>query len=142
MPNINSIKQSKYLKREDVGRGLLLTVKGCTQQNVAPEGQPQELKWCLHFNEHAKPLVLNTTNAQLIAGFLASDETDQWIGKKIVLFDDPTVMNRGQVVGGIRARAPRNTPPAVAAPAAPQAVAPVAPAAAPATAAADDDIPF
>jgi hypothetical protein len=109
MPHISELKQSKFLTRSDTGKGILVTIKDCYQQDVAMEGDPQELKWCLSFVEDCKPMVLNTTNAQLIAAALGSEETEQWAGKKIVLFDDPTVMFKGKITGGIRARAMRVT---------------------------------
>jgi hypothetical protein len=121
MPNINEIKESKYLKKEDVGAGALLTISGCVQQNVAQEGQPEDLKWCLQFEESEKPMVLNITNATLIAEVCGSENTDDWAGHKIVLFNDPTVMYAGKRMGGIRARAPKTqAAPAPAKPAAPK----------------------
>lgn len=108
MPHINELRESKFLKKEDVGRGALLTITGCVQENVAQQGQPDEMKWCLTFQETEKPMVLNATNGAIIAGFLGSENTDDWVGRQIVLFDDPNVMFAGKRVGGIRARAPRN----------------------------------
>lgn len=107
MPNINEIRQSNFLKRADVGQGTLVTITGCAQYNVAKEGAPEELKYCLEFKEFEKPMVLNSTNAQLCAQALGSDETDGWMGKQIVLFDDPSVSFGGKLVGGIRVRASR-----------------------------------
>lgn len=117
MPNIHQMKESKYLKKEDCPTPLLLTITGCHEQNVAMDNKPPELKWCLTFREHTKPLILNGTNAQLIAQFMDSEETDDWIGKKVVLYHDPTVSFGQKLVGGIRCRAPRNQPPAPARPA-------------------------
>lgn len=108
--NINQIKQSRYLARADVGKGALLTCRQCVQEDVGLEGEPEKLRWVLYFNEAEKGLVLNSTNAQVIASFLGSEETDSWTGQKIVLFDDPSVSFGGKLVGGIRARAPRNQP--------------------------------
>lgn len=68
------------------------------------QGQPQEMKWIIHFSE-CKPLVLNSTNGQLIAQALGSPETDDWKGKEIVLYNDPNVSFGGQLTGGVRARA-------------------------------------
>ncbi len=65
------------------------------------------MKWCMAFNEVEKPMVLNSTNGQIIAAITGSEETDNWIGKKIVLYDDPNVSFGGKLVGGIRVRAPR-----------------------------------
>ncbi len=108
--HISHIKNSKYLSKEDCGPGILVTIESLAQEDLAMEGQPADMKWVMQFAEpESKPFVLNTTNAVLIAAALGSEETDEWVGRKIVLFSDPTVMMKGKAVGGIRARAPRNT---------------------------------
>jgi hypothetical protein len=109
--HISRIKNSKYLSKEDCGPGILVTIESLAQEDLAMEGQPAEMKWVMQFAEpESKPFVLNTTNAVLIAAALGSEETDEWIGRKIVLFSDPTVMMHGKAIGGIRARAPKNQP--------------------------------
>lgn len=146
--HINQLKESKYLKKEDCGPGILVTIKGLSEENMAMEGQAPDMKWCIHFQEAPKPMALNSTNAQIIAGIVKSEETDDWAGHKIVLYSDPNISFQGKLVGGIRVRAPRNQPakPALAQPA-------VAPAPAPAPTApvrgpeaeggvSDDDVPF
>jgi len=105
--NISQLKESKFLKKEDVGPGMLLTIASVSQENVAKEGAEQELKWVLHFQESEKPMVLNSTNGQLIAKITGSDETDDWQGHKVVLYEDPNISFAGKIVGGIRVRAPR-----------------------------------
>lgn len=98
----SELKQSKYLKKEDCGDdGILVTIAGIKQENVAMEGKPDDLKWVMQFQE-CKPMVLNGTNSQLIEKSLGSDETDDWIGQKIVLFHDENVSFGGELVGGIR----------------------------------------
>jgi hypothetical protein len=113
--HISQLKNSNFLTKEDVGRGALLTIKEVTQENVAKTGAPEELKYCLHFVEAEKPMVLNSTNGQLIAKITGSEDSDNWGGKKVVLYNDPNVSFGGKVVGGIRVRAPKEqsaTPPA------------------------------
>lgn len=105
--HISSLKQSKFLTRGDVGTGILVTIREIFQENVAKEGAPEELRWCLSFDEAEKPMVLNATNGQIIASIVKSEETDTWPGHKIVLYDDPNVSFGGKLVGGIRVRAPR-----------------------------------
>jgi hypothetical protein len=117
MPHIDQMRESKFLKKEDVGAGALLTITGVNQQNVAKEGAPPELKWCVTFHEIDKPMVCNSTNAQIIAQVTGSPETDNWIGHKIVLYTDPNIQFQGKLVGGIRCRAPRNQPKLAPAPA-------------------------
>ncbi len=107
MPNIAQLRESKFLKKEDCGNGILLTIREVFQQNVAKEGAPPEEKWCVGFDETEKPLVLNSGNAQMIASITGSDETEGWPGHKIVAYNEPSVMYAGKVIGGIRVRAPR-----------------------------------
>ncbi len=123
--NISKIKQSKFLARADVSRPILVTIKSIHEENVAKEGEPVEMKYALTFSNCEKPLILNTTNAQVIAQILASEETDTWTGKQIVLYDDPNVSFGGRLVGGIRVRAPRIKAAAAPAPA-PAPIAPLA----------------
>jgi hypothetical protein len=54
-------------------------------------------------------MVLNSTNAQLIARITGHDQDIErnWIGQPIILFDDPNVSYGGKLVGGIRVRAPK-----------------------------------
>lgn len=144
--HVNQLKESKFLKKEDCGKGVLLTIDHVGQENVAKAGAPEELKWCLYWKEEANPLVLNSTNAQLIASITGEQDTDNWGGKKVVLYHDPTVSFAGKVTGGIRVRAPRNqAPPVQAKPAAPaprHAPALPPPETPPPVGAEDDDVPF
>lgn len=134
MPKTSDMRESKFLKQSDVGRGALGTVESCVQMNVAKEGADPELKWCLTFTDIDKPLVLNSTNIQLCEKIFGSDDTDQWVGKRLVLYTDPNVSFQGKLVGGIRVRAPK---PSAAAPPPP----PPPPVPNPADIT-DDDIPF
>lgn len=116
---INEMKESKYIRKEDVGvNGKNLTIKSLVQENVAGENQPPEMKWILYFNEARKGLALNQTNISLIAHVTGSEETDDWVGKQVQLFEDPTVGYGGKIIGGVRVRhvsqaAPQQTPPPV-----------------------------
>lgn len=107
MPKTSEMRESNFLKKEDVGRGVLVTITGCIPKNVAKEGAPPEHKWCLTFAELDKPLVLNSTNIQLCEQMFNSDDTDHWLGKRIVLYTDPNVSYQGKLVGGVRVRAPK-----------------------------------
>lgn len=107
MPHINEMKSSKFIKKEDVGDGALVTIKEVLQMNVAQEGAEEDLKWCIVFNESEKPMVLNSTNSHLIAKIANAEHTDGWTGKQIVLYNDPSVSFGGKITGGIRVRAPK-----------------------------------
>jgi hypothetical protein len=110
MPNINDLKQSKYLTKADVTPPVLVTIRGYEQVNVAKEGAEPEMRWALHFDELDKPMVVNSTNGQIIAAITKSEDFDGWIGNKIVLFNDPNISFGGKLTGGIRCRAPKNQP--------------------------------
>lgn len=111
MPKISELRESNFLGKDDVGKGLLVTITGCVAKNVSMEGAPAASKWCLTFQEQEKPLVLNSTNAQMCAQICGSDDTDHWKGHRIVLYVDPNVSYQGKLVGGIRVRKPKPTAP-------------------------------
>jgi len=136
MPKTSEMRESKFLKKEDVGVGALLTVTGCERHNVAKEGADPEMKWCMTFAEAEKPMVLNATNIQLCESIFASDDTDDWKGKQLVLYTDPNVSYQGKLIGGIRVRAPRVKKAVVVVPVA------AAPPPLPVEELTDDDIPF
>jgi hypothetical protein len=68
-----------------------------------------EKRVCVFFNASDKPvdlakaLVLNATNKDVLRK-LFGPETDEWIGKSVTLYSDPSVMFGGRRVGGIRVR--------------------------------------
>lgn len=113
---IGQMMDSKFLKKEDVDPPKLVTIRGFSQQNAGRDDAP-EMKWTMSFIELSKPMVMNSTNLQLAAQALGSDDTDHWIGKQIVLYNDPSVQFQGKLIGGIRIRAPKKRPGAQAAPA-------------------------
>ena len=114
--NVALLKKSRYISKPDVEKPLLLTIRGLQEENVAMQEAAPEMEWCLFFEELDKPMVLKPVNTALIAQFLG-DETDEWIGKKVVLFYDPSIMFKGQLKGGIRVRQPRQGTAAPARPA-------------------------
>lgn len=137
---ISAMMPSSYLKKEDVPTPALVTISRFTHENLAQDGQPKDEKWVMHFNEFDRGLVMNPTNLQLAALALGSDDTDDWLGRQIVLYTDPNVSFGGKLVGGLRLRARKQSRPA-AAPAAPP---PPPPPRAPVASFddMDDDIPF
>ena len=139
----------------DQGNGILVTIASVELDNVGTDAEPQQ-KYIMQFIEDAKPLVLNKTNAEIIAAIVGGDDnpaedTDQWIGYKIVLYWDKTVQFKGKITGGIRVRAARNAtqsppvpPKAPVRPPVRQQARPAAshPAEAPQPDALNDDVPF
>ena len=108
--NVNDLGSSSYLKKDDVMPDKLVTINGCGMENMAMDGQPREMKMVIHFDEFEKGLACNVTNARVIAAILGADDTDDWIGRKVVLYNDKTITFQGKVTGGIRVREPKNQP--------------------------------
>ncbi|MDA1095366.1 MAG: hypothetical protein O3A25_19205 [Acidobacteria bacterium] len=106
------ITTGRYLKREDVTEaGSIHRIVSVVQEalRTGTEGET-ELKWLLTVDD-LKPLILNATNIRRLVAAFESQDTDDWIGQRIVLYDDPTIEFGGKQVGGVRVRAvPRATP--------------------------------
>ena len=100
MPRIHEMIESKFMKKEDAGDGILVTIAGVEKRDVGTEAEPEQ-KWVLLLDGH-KPLVLNSTNLALLEKGLGSDDSDDWIGKAVVLFNDENVSFGGKLTGGIR----------------------------------------
>ena len=105
MPRVSDLKDSRFLTKHDVEHEVTVTIKSYEKLNVAMESQAPEEKWTLSFHELPKPLVLNNTNGQLLEIITGSDNFDDWLEKKIVLWHDPTVSFGGKFTGGIRIKA-------------------------------------
>lgn len=107
--------KSKYLAKDDVGEdGLILTVKGFRMETLESDDGNED-KMVLHFVEDIKPMVLNRTNAQLISIATGAKVAGEAKGKKIVVFNDPTVSFGGKVTGGLRIKKIAGAPKAAAA---------------------------
>jgi len=106
---IGKMKTSKYLKKEDAGNGVTVTIVRIDQQDVSMENDPADMKYVMYFQENVdgenKGMVLNWTNIQLCARACGSEETEDWIGKQIEIYSDPNVSYGGKLIGGIRIRA-------------------------------------
>lgn len=96
--------QSKFLKKEDFPQPEVLTIKGVAIEEVGRG----DTRWVLYFNEKHKGIVLNVTKIKQLESTF-SDETDHWIGRKIKVMHDPTVMMGQEMVGGIKFVMPSKT---------------------------------
>ena len=99
------ITTGKYLKREDLTtEGEAFKVVSVTLTSLELGDGEQEKKWVLVL-DGLKPLILNATNIRRCVAAFQTQETDEWIGQKIVAYDDPEIEFGGKVVGGVRLRA-------------------------------------
>lgn len=100
--NINSAFPSKYLKADDADEDLIVTIKGVKMETVG-QGAKAELKPIVFFNEVAKGLVLNKTNAKMIEKIAGDPDTDGWTGTKVRLIATE-VEFQGDLVMALRVR--------------------------------------
>ena len=96
----------KHFKAEDLkDNPQVLTIKDCKWENVADEGEPEEHKWCLKFEETTQDVVLNGTRLDQLVSLFDSKNSDDWRGNKITLYRDPDVRFAGKKIGGVAIKA-------------------------------------
>jgi hypothetical protein len=101
--NINTAFPSSYLKAADLqGRRVPVTVDRVAMEDIGGEHKP-----VLFFQGKDRGLVLNKTNAAMIAEIAGSEETDEWKGVRIVLYPTKTDF-QGKRVDAIRVDYPEN----------------------------------
>jgi hypothetical protein len=99
------ITTGKYLKREEVSEdGSTHKVISVVSQMLSMGDGQSETKWVLTLSD-LKPLILNATNIRRCVAAFGTSETDEWTGKSIVVYDDPSIEFGGKIVGGVRLRA-------------------------------------
>lgn len=82
---IDHLFPSKYVKAGDLnGKPVTLTITRLTVEKMG-HGAEEERKPVLYFEKATKGLVLNRTNAMIIAS-LYGNESDDWAGKRIVIY--------------------------------------------------------
>ena len=91
---------SNFLKSDDLqGKDVMLKIMSAKQEKVG-----NDVRLVLTFAGTQKTMVCNKTNANRIA-FLYGDETDDWIGKQIVVTSE-FVEYQGRTVKGLRVKPP------------------------------------
>jgi hypothetical protein len=100
----SELKNSKFLKKEDVDPAVVVTIAGFEKVNVAMEGAEPDYKYAMHLKELEKPLIMNQTNGMILADITRSEESEDSVGLKVELYNDPNIMYGGKRVGGVRIR--------------------------------------
>lgn len=118
MPKVSEMLQSKYLRKEDIDDDTHVTIRGVKLEDIGI-GDNSEQKWVIYYKEFTKGHVLNVTTIRILEAAFG-DETDNWKGKQIMLYVDPSVSFQGRVVGGLRVRVPKPSKAAERAPGKPQ----------------------
>lgn len=98
---VSDMIQSKFLRKEDFDEDQVCTIADVKLEPI----MNNETKWVLYFKEHPKGMVLNTTTIRVLEAAFGED-SDDWRGKRVKVYNDPNVSFQGRVVGGIRLRTP------------------------------------
>jgi hypothetical protein len=96
--------ESKYLKAADISGHEPTVVMDKVEMESIQEGEPQ--RPVLYFKGKKKGMVLNRTNWNTIA-YLYGDESDEWPGEKITLFE-AMVDFKGTTTPALRIKRPIN----------------------------------
>jgi len=99
--------ESSYLKQSDVGpQGVNLKIVRFSKETM---GDDNSLQTCIHFSDpNYKPMVIKPTNRDLLnyaLGLTDDSPLNEFLGKAINVFADPTVTYAGKRTGGLRIRA-------------------------------------
>lgn len=103
---LNDLFPRKYAAGEDLqGRPFTVTISHLQLEKMTPTpGAAPVEKWVVFFKETQKGVVLSKTLATQIAQAVGSDDTDNWSGKKVVIYPE-TVNVAGKTRIAIRAKA-------------------------------------
>lgn len=125
MPSMDDIYGGNSLKAEEVPVNFqaVVTVENVTLESMkARDGEGPSKKLALHFVGKDKGLLLNVTNANMMAEITGTKDYDYWTGHQVLLYRT-TVDFAGKRVPAIRIDHPAN----LRRPVPPPAVRPVAP---------------
>jgi hypothetical protein len=104
MPSTSEMIITKYMGHADVDPPIVVTVKTVTLEDVGRDDD-KEQRWFMWFHETKKGFRLNVTNIRILEAAWGM-HTDLWLGKRLKLWWDPTVLFGGKPVGGVKIRLP------------------------------------
>ena len=98
--------KSNYMRKEDVGQdGVDLTILGFKKVKVeSDDGNTEEKIAMLFVEDDYKPMLLNITNKDLLKEATGAITTEDCKGKRINVYNDPSVRFGKKQVGGLRIR--------------------------------------
>lgn len=108
MPKVNEMFPSKYLKGIDLNDQFwTLTIARVELVEVFIPPATRDHKWAIYFKGAHKGMILNKTNAEAMAEIFRSDDTDDWLGKRITIFPEQVKVSGAWKIG-IRVRESEN----------------------------------
>lgn len=99
---------SSFLGKQhiDPDKDLVVTISEVEAKEVQNGRGGKEIKRIMYFVEpEVRPMILNVTNGRTIEKLLGTPYTEEWSGKQIAIWVDPSVNNpSGNGNGGLRVR--------------------------------------
>ena len=109
---VSDMHESAYLGKKELANPIRATIETVYMDEMN-DGKTEPV---MSFTDRGiKPMVLNVTNRCALRDAYG-DECDGWRGKSVEIYHDPSVMHKGQRVGGSRVRIPSGPAPAQPAP--------------------------
>lgn len=97
---------SNFLKAKDITAPVTATISAVEVVSFRDQEKGGERdSVVLFFKELEQGVVTCKSSLRQLIEILESDDSDNWIGKKVILFNDADVQYRGRRIGGIRFRA-------------------------------------
>jgi hypothetical protein len=109
MAKLNDAFPSKYMTAADFEDGDVTATIISAEVEMIGQGADASQKIILGLKGIKKPIVVNRTNANTIAKVTGSDDTDDWIGKRITI-GASEVEFKGDLVMSIRVRLKKPAP--------------------------------
>ncbi len=91
-------KDNRFLSVEDIGFFKTICIEITDVGFADVNGKNQMV---LSFKGSKKLMVCNKGNRRRLEMMLGSGEVKEWLGKKVDIYADPEVKNRGEKVGGM-----------------------------------------
>lgn len=102
--NVSQYIGGEFLKAENIpAEGIRAVIVDVRAERISEETRK---KVVLYFSGVDKALPLNNTNLTLMISRYG-EESDAWIGKKILIYRDEEIMYGGKRVGGVRIKLQR-----------------------------------
>ena len=97
---------SKWLSAADLdGGSIIAAIKVASLETLKGFDGVDTKKIVIYFAHKHKPLQLNRTNYDSVAGIAGTDETDDWPGTKVELFVNREIV-KGKLTDCVRIRKP------------------------------------
>jgi len=95
---------SNFLKSRDVKEPIVITITSVEVESFKDDDGGERESLVLYAREIEQGVVMSKTALNQVIEILGTDETDEWTGKRITLFNDKNVLYKGARVGGLRFR--------------------------------------